>query len=66
MPDDIIVTMSDVRAAKMCSYGARAFAKRHDLDWPKFLKEGISSEELLNTGDHLMVELVEVARGRRR
>lgn len=60
----LIVTMRDVRAAKMCSRGPREFFKRHNLDWNKFLSEGIPAEELTATGDAMALHVVEVARGR--
>jgi hypothetical protein len=59
------VTMRDVRAAKMCSSGARYFFRKHNLDWSQFLKYGISVEELEITGDAMAMRVVEVARGRR-
>jgi len=59
-----IVTMRDVRAARMCSRGARAFFIRYGLDWDDFLKNGINSEKLEATGDAMAKRVVEVARGR--
>jgi len=64
-PEDIVVTMTDVRAAKMCSGGARAFFKRYELDWQDFLKNGISSKVLIELGDPMALQVVEVARGRK-
>lgn len=58
------VTMRDVRAAKMCSRGARLFFIKHDLDWFAFLKEGIDADTVLQTGDAMAARVVEVARGR--
>ena len=60
----VTVTMRDVRKAKMCARGARAFFLLHDLDWSSFLKNGISSEDLEATGDAMAQKCVEVARGR--
>lgn len=60
------VTMADVRAAKMCSKGARKFCERHDLDWKKFLTEGFPPEVLEATGDAMALRVVEVARELRR
>lgn len=65
MTDELIVRMNDVRAARMCSGGARAFFERHGLDWSKFLKEGIPAEQLVATGDAMALQVVEVARGRK-
>lgn len=60
----LIVRMADIRAARMCSSGARDFFARHGLDWPSFLKDGIPAEDLIATGDAMAAQLVEVARGR--
>lgn len=58
-----IITMREVRAAGMCSKGARDFAKRYNLDWIGFLKNGIPADELAATGDALALKIVETARG---
>jgi len=57
--------MTDIRAAKMCSKGARKWAQSKSIDWAKFLREGIEAEELIATGDAMAARLVEVARERR-
>ena len=61
----MMITMRDVRAAKMCSRGARAFARRHKLDWEAFLRDGVPAESLLATGDAMALKVVEIARVRR-
>ena len=48
---DVTVTMEHVRAARMCSRGARAFFERHGLDWQRFLAEGLPAEQIEATGD---------------
>jgi hypothetical protein len=60
------VTMRDVRAAKMCSKGARAFFERHALDWQEFLKEGIPVETLEKIDDAMSNRVIEVARVQRK
>lgn len=65
MTDDVIITMKDVRAVAMCSRGARAFFQRHELDWNKFLDEGLPAEVIEATGDAMALHVVEVARGRK-
>lgn len=60
----VIVTIKDVRACKMCSGGTRAFFQRHNMDWNKFLKEGLPEEEFIRTGDAMAMQVVEAARGR--
>jgi len=64
--EDIIVTMKDVRAAKLCSGGSRKFCERNGIDWNDFLENGIRASELLKIDSAIMVDLVEVARGRRK
>lgn len=57
----VMVKMSHIREAKMCSRGARAFFERHELDWQAFLNEGIDAEKLKATGDFMAFEVVKVA-----
>jgi len=61
----IKITMLHVRQAKMCSRGARDFFARHDLDWQKFLSEGIDAKLLEETGDAMAIEVVKVAKNGR-
>lgn len=61
---EVVVTMAHVRQAAMCSRGTRQFFTRHNLDWNKFLKDGISSTVLEPLGDAMADRVVEVARGR--
>lgn len=63
--DKVMVRMEHIRAARMCSGGARSFFDRHGLDWSAFLREGVDAEELLATGDEMARQVVEVARGRK-
>jgi len=60
----MIVTHSDLRALRYCNSGTRDFFKRHNLDWSDFVKNGVSEEQLINTGDAMAVQLVEFARER--
>jgi hypothetical protein len=62
----VIITMRDVRAAQMCSRGAREFANRHGIDWRLFVTSGIPSEQLEATADPMALRIVEVARVNRR
>lgn len=57
------ITMRDVRAAKMCSKGARKFFARHNLDWHDFLRNGIDVEILEQIDDAMCQRVIEVARG---
>lgn len=62
----LMITMAHVRAAKMCSRGARQFFAAHNLDWEAFLREGLPVEQIEATGDAMAIQVVEVARGQRR
>lgn len=62
MSEPVIVTMRHIRAASMCSRGARGFFERHGLDWSAFLREGIAAETLEATGDANALKVCEVAR----
>lgn len=57
----MIITMKDVRAAGMCSYGARKFCQKYNIDWQEFLKNGIDANELLKTKDGMAEQVVKVA-----
>lgn len=63
---DVIVTMSDVRTAKMCSKGARLFLSRHGFSWSDFLKEGLPASELAKTGDEMALKVIKVAQDGRK
>lgn len=63
--DRVIVRMEHVRAARMCSRGARAFFARHNLDWQTFIKDGLPAEVIAATGDAMALQVVEAARGRK-
>ena len=58
----VIVKMKHIRQAKVCSNGARGFFERHDLDWSKFLSEGLPEEVFIATGDANALRVVEAAR----
>lgn len=63
--EPIKITMLHVRQAKMCSKGARDFFARHNLDWQKFLAEGLDSDLIEATGDAMALEVVKVAKNGR-
>lgn len=56
----VIVRMRHIREAGYCAAGARAFARRHRLDWPRFLREGIDAQRL--PADAMAARVVERAR----
>jgi len=51
-----------MREAGYCNKGGRIFGEKHNLDWAKFVREGIDEEELLATGDAMALKIVESAR----
>lgn len=62
----VMVTMKDIRAAKMCGGGTRRFFKKHGMDWQEFSKNGLPEEQFIATGDAMAMQVVEVARGRQK
>lgn len=60
----MIVTTDDLQPINYCARGALRFAKQHNLDWKKFVTEGLPEEDLLATGDALAIAFVECARRR--
>ena len=58
----VIVRMKHIRACLMCSGGTREFFIRHNMDWNKFLSEGLPEEEFIKTGDAMALQVVEAAR----
>lgn len=65
MTEPLILTMCDVRAAKMCSRGAREWFDKQGFDYLDFLKNGIDAEKFIATGDPMALQVVEVGHGRR-
>jgi hypothetical protein len=60
----MIIKMQDIHGL-VCVSGARAFGRRHGLDWRKFVREGLPEEDLLATGDAMAIKAVEYARGQK-
>ncbi|WP_104471230.1 hypothetical protein [Acinetobacter indicus] len=56
------IYMSDIRKAKMCSGGTRAFFLRQGWDWQEFLKNGRDAQDFIDTKDAMALQVVEVAR----
>lgn len=55
------IRMEHVRAAKLCSRGARQWFVRYNLDYTHFLKHGYPEDVLLATGDALARRVVDAA-----
>lgn len=58
----MILYMSHVRAAKLCSRGLRAWFKANNLDWDDFLLNGIDSEIVAALDDGISARVIEIAR----
>lgn len=61
----MIIYMSDIRKAKMCAKGTRAFFDRQGWDFQDFLKNGLDSSYFIATGDAMALQVVEVAKNGR-
>lgn len=57
----MIIRMEHVRAANLCSRGARHWFVQRGWDWNDFLKNGIDEETLTATGDPYAKRVVEAA-----
>lgn len=56
------ITIEDIRRGGGCASGLRAFFNHYKLDLKGFLKRGyIESDELINTGDELAIQIVKRA-----
>lgn len=53
-----VITLDLIRSAGGCAWGARHFFNRYQLDFKSFLKNGVSAETLINTGDALAIDIV--------
>ncbi|WP_180115103.1 hypothetical protein [Acinetobacter sp. YH12140] len=59
------IYISDLRKAKMCARGSRAFFLARGWDWQDFLKNGRDAQDFINTNDAMAMQVVEVANGRK-
>lgn len=53
------ITITDIRRCGHCPSGIRRWFESYDLDFRDFLKNGISEEDLLATGDGLAQQVVD-------
>lgn len=58
--------MRHIREAKMCAKGTRQFFVDRGWDFKDFLKNGIDAEKLIETGDAMALQVVEVAKNGRK
>lgn len=66
MSDDKLILIQDLRQAQMCSNGSRKWFLKNNLDWSDFLVNGVHEDKFIASGDAMAMQVVEVARGRRR
>ena len=60
------IYMSDLRKAKMCARGSRAFFLSQGWDWPTFLENGIDIEIVEQTNDAMAQQVVEYVKNGRK
>ncbi|WP_291370315.1 MULTISPECIES: hypothetical protein [unclassified Acinetobacter] len=58
--------MSDLRKAKMCARGSRAFFLSQGWDWQDFLANGIDLEVVKASKDAMALQIVEVVENGRK
>lgn len=51
-----------IRQAGYCASGARAWAKRHNINYTEFLQNGIDVEVFEQIGDHFAMHVCHLAR----
>ena len=51
MSDDPIIRIDDIRKAGHCVWGARKWFADNDLDFRKFMSEGLPASTLLSVSD---------------
>ena len=62
--NNLIVTITHVRAAGLCVNGSRVWFARHGLDFRAFLRDGLDADTLLATNDAMAKRVVDCARQR--
>lgn len=56
------IYMSDLRKAKMCARGSRAFFLSQGWDWQDFLKNGIDLEIVEKSNDAMAQQVVQAVK----
>jgi hypothetical protein len=60
----VLIQLNDTRTAKLCARGVREFFKKHDLDWPEALANGIDVSKLEHIDDPLLKKAIKAAKER--
>ena len=69
--EDFLVTVLDWHSVRdtngrpWCTKGAKLWAKTHNMDFDKFVREGLPASQFIATGDAIAMEFVEAARRNR-
>lgn len=51
IPEDMMITIKDVRQAGHCVRGAKEWCERNDLDFRRLIGDGLTAREVAATGD---------------
>lgn len=54
-----------MRMTGLCHGGSRAWCEANGIDWKDFVKNGIPAQTLRDTGDPIVLKLVEAAEAER-
>ena len=58
VPDDLRITIKDVRLAGHCVRGAKEWFERYGFDFGRVLQEGVLASEMIATGDEQGIRVV--------
>lgn len=61
MASDLLIKPDDIRRAGYCARGARRWFESHNIDFRKFIREGIPASDLVATGDAQALRVVKLA-----
>jgi hypothetical protein len=59
-----MITINDVRKAGHCVSGARRWFELHGFDFRAFVRDGLSEETLLATGDAMAIRVIRMKKER--
>lgn len=65
MSGDFKITMADIMTTGHCPKGVRSWFNANDLDFRKFMREGIMASEMLATGDGQGAQVVARVKARK-
>lgn len=51
IPDDLMITIKDVRQAGHCVRGAKEWCDRNNFDFRRLIDDGLTAREVAGTGD---------------